>query len=185
MQGAISPWCSTGYGNAGLLSATGFWTASMSEAVRCTVDPRCPNVGAASSLPLAPRLYMRLPQVEKRRLRAEAALLCPQIVASSRQRGKYEDAVMYLLTYRGVLCHQARDLFSAGSVAGPARGGNYIKRSLKDIEAEMRRAAATLDDALFEEYWGKRVPPEDRIREWLRRADHYARGWRPSAELFQ
>ena len=48
---------------------------------------------------------------------------------------------MYLLTYHGVLCPQARDLFSAGSVAlrsdtNPWR--NYLQRALKDIEPEMR-----------------------------------------------
>jgi hypothetical protein len=140
------------------------------------------------SLPLEVRLYMRLPQAEKRRLRAEAALLCPQIVGSSRKRGKYDDAVMYLLTYHGVLCPQARDLFSAGSVAlrsDATRGGVYIMRALKDIETEMRQAAATLEDALFEEYWGVHVPPDRRIGEWLRRADRYARGWKPSRDLFQ
>jgi hypothetical protein len=36
------------------------------------------------SLPLQVRLYMRLSQEKKRRMRAEAALLCPQIVKPSR-----------------------------------------------------------------------------------------------------
>jgi hypothetical protein len=38
------------YGNAGLWSDTGCWTAVVSEAVRCTVDPQCPNEGGGSSL---------------------------------------------------------------------------------------------------------------------------------------
>lgn len=139
------------------------------------------------SLPLEVRLYMGLPQDEKRRLRAEAALLCPQIVKPSRSKGKYNDATIYLLTYHGVLCPQARDLFSAGSVAlrsNAERGGNYILRALSDIEAEMRTAAATLEDALFVEYWGVSVPPENRIQEWLKRADKHASGWKPSEALF-
>lgn len=69
------------------------------------------------SLPIQARLYMTLEQSEKRRLRAEAALLCPQVVKPSRAKNKYDDATLYLLTYHGVLCPQARDLFSAGSVA--------------------------------------------------------------------
>ena len=140
------------------------------------------------SLPLEVRLYQRLPQNEKRRLRAEAALLCPQIVKPSRTRDKYNDAVMYLLTYHGVLCPQARDLFSAGSVALRAdetRGGNYVLRALKDIEDEMRDAAHRLDNALFEEYWGESVPAEQRISAWLQRADSLARDWRPSDVLFR
>src|SRR5260370_19692206 len=86
------------------------------------------------SLDLQVRLYMNLSKPEKRQLRAEAALLCPQIVAPSRtgpKQRKYSDATQYMLTYRGVLAPQTRDLFSAGSVAGPERGGNYVARALK------------------------------------------------------
>ncbi len=138
------------------------------------------------SLSLEVRIYMNLSQDEKRKLRAEAALLCPQIVKSSRSKNKYSDAVSYLLTYRGVLCPQARDLFSAGSVAmrDGIRGGNYIKRALADIEKEIRDAAETLEDQLFEEYWGKIVAKKDRIKTWLEMADEYAKGWTPSNELF-
>ncbi len=146
-----------------------------------------PKEAQEHSLPLELRPYMGLPQEEKRRLRAEAALLCPQIVKPSRSKKKYEDAAMYLITYHGVLCSQARDLFSAGSVALRAdetRGGNYILRALKDIEDEMREAASRLEDALFVEYWGASVAPKDRIREWLKRADRLAKGWKPSKELF-
>lgn len=139
------------------------------------------------TLPLQVRIYMNLSQPEKRRLRAEAALLCPQIVKPSRTRDKYSDAVSYMLTYRGVLCPQARDLFSAGSVALRAdekRGGNYIQRALADIENEMLEAAETLEDSLFLEYWNTIVPAEERIPTWLSLADGYARGWTPSNELF-
>jgi hypothetical protein len=130
---------------------------------------------------------MGLTQPEKRRLRAEAALLCRQIVKPSRSRNKYNDATMYLLTYHGVLCPQSRDLFSAGSVAlrsDETRGGIYIMRALKDIEAEMRVAGWSLEDALFIEYWGLSVPPKNRIKAWLARADFYARDWKPSKVLF-
>ncbi len=133
------------------------------------------------------RLYMRLEQEEKRRLRAEAALLCPQVVKPSRSKNKYDEATVYLLSYHGVLCSQARDLFSAGSVAMRAdqrRGGNYILRALQDIQEEMKSAAKRMEDALFVEYWGKSVPPGKRIKEWLTRADGYAKGWVPSKELF-
>lgn len=137
------------------------------------------------SLPANPRVYMNLAADEKRQLRAEAALLCPQIVRPSRHRGgKYVEAAVYILTYHGVFCPQARDLFSAGSVAGVERGGNYVLRALQDIEDEMRTAAQTLDNALFEEYWGRAVEPDDRIREWLVLADEYARDWTPSEHLF-
>lgn len=140
------------------------------------------------SLPMQVRLYMWLPQDEKRMLRAEAALLCPQICKGSRQRGKYTDAALYLLTHHGVFCPQARDLFSAGSVAmqqSEERGGNYVLRALQDIEDLMRTAARELDGRLFVEYWGEDCPPEKRIKEWLHRADRYAKGWCPSKHLFQ
>lgn len=139
------------------------------------------------TLPIQARLYTKLPIEEKTKLRAEAALLCPKIVQSGRSRDKYDDAVLYLLTYHGVLCHQARDLFSAGSVANPEndnKGGVYIERALKLIESEMIKAANRLEDAVFVEYWGESVPPKDRIKRWLQKADALARDWVPSKSLF-
>lgn len=139
------------------------------------------------TLPIQARLYTKLPINEKKRFRAEAVLLCPQIVQSGRSRDKYDDAVLYLLTYHGVLCHQARDLFSAGSVANPNNddeGGVYIQRALKLLELEMLVAAAELEDAVFVEYWGEAVPRDKRIAEWLKKADSLAHGWTPSKSLF-
>ena len=140
------------------------------------------------SLPIQARLYSTLEPSEKRMLRAEAAILCPQIVKPSRSKHKYDDVTLYLLTCHGVLCPQARDLFSAGSVALRAdatRGGNYILRALQDIENEMQIAATSLDDVLFLEYWGTSVPKKNmRIAEWLKRADTLAVSWKPSDHLF-
>ena len=122
------------------------------------------------TLPMQARLYTNLDQEEKVRLRAEAALLCPEIVKSGRSRDKYDGLVLFLLTYYGVLCHQARDLFSAGSVANPRNddeGGIYIARALHLIEDEMIKAAQRLPDSLFVEFWGESVPVEKRISRWL------------------
>jgi hypothetical protein len=142
---------------------------------------------ASHTLPIQARLYTKLSINEKTKLRAEAVLLCPRIVESGRSKSKYDDVVLYLLTYHGVLCHQARDLFSAGSVANPNNddnGGIYIERALKLIEREIIDAANRLEDALFEEYWGESVPKADRIENWLLRADQSASDWIPSASLF-
>ena len=139
------------------------------------------------TLPIQARLYTNLSTEEKTRLRAEAALVCPKIVKSGRDRRKYDDVVLFLLTYHGVLCHQARDLFSAGSVANPKnddKGGIYIERALKLIEEEMVKAAEEMDDAIFIEYWNESVPPNMRIQRWLEKADEYASGWVPSKSLF-
>ena len=139
------------------------------------------------TLPIQARLYTNLSTEEKTRLRAEAALVCPGIVKSGRDRNKYDDVVLYLLTYHGVLCHQARDLFSAGSVAKPKNddnGGIYIERALKLIENEMRQVALEMNDAIFVEYWGESVPPENRITRWLEKADALAKDWKPSDSLF-
>lgn len=139
------------------------------------------------ALPIQARLYTKLSVSEKTRLRAEAVLLSPSIVASGRSRDKYDDVVLYLLTYHGVLCHQVRDLFSAGSVANPGNddaGGIYIERALKLLEPDMLLAAQSMDDALFLEYWGRSVAPDDRIADWLMQADQLAQGWRPSQSLF-
>ena len=50
----------------------------------------------------------------------------------------------------------------------------------------MRDAALDMDGQIFTEYWGRDYPPNERIKEWLRRADRYAegRGWIPSEVLF-
>ncbi|MBR1913583.1 MAG: hypothetical protein IJ827_02005, partial [Lachnospiraceae bacterium] len=139
------------------------------------------------TIPIQARLYTHLTPEEKTRLRVEAALVCPKIAKSGRDKNKYDDVVLYLLTYHGVLCHQARDLFSAGSVANPQNddeGGIYIERALKLIEDEMRKAALEMDDKIFVEYWGESVPPEKRIKRWLEKADEVAKDWKPSKSLF-
>ena len=139
------------------------------------------------TLPANIRLYTNLSVEEKLRLRAEAVLLCPNVLKSGRARNKYDDVVMFMLSYHGVLCHQARDLFSAGSVANPDNddaGGLYIERALKLLEGEMLAAADRLEDALFVEYWGESVPKEKRIVRWLEKADALASGWTPSKVLF-
>lgn len=140
----------------------------------------------AHTLPANIRLYTNLTVKEKNQLRAEAILLCPAILKSGRSRKKYDDAVMFLLSYHGVLCHQARDLFSAGSVANPAnddKGGLYIERAVKLLEEEIKKAAARLEDSLFVEYWGECVAKKDRIKCWLEKADAAAVGWKPSEVL--
>lgn len=138
--------------------------------------------------PAQARLYIHLNQEEKIRLRAEAALLCPEIVRSGRVKNKYDDVVLYLLTYHGVLCHQARDLFTAGSVANPDnedKGGRYIAKALKLLEKPMVEASRRMNASLFIEYWGEEVKPEDRIKRWLEKADELATDWKPSEFLFQ
>jgi hypothetical protein len=136
-------------------------------------------------VPLAIRLYTSLTKAEKIKLRAECAILFPEICKGGRSKGKYKDVSFFLLKYHNVIANQTRDLFSAGSVAGKARGGHYLSRALKAIENEMREAALNLDGDLIEEYWLINVPPEKRIAEWLKRADSFATEWKPSDELFK
>jgi len=131
------------------------------------------------------RLYMRLPPAKKLELRAEGALLFPQICRGGRVKNKYNEVAFFFLNHHNVFCPQTRDLFSAGSVAGKDRGGNYLQRALQKIESQMRDAALRLDVSLFEEYWGEAVPPQRRIEEWLRRADSFATDWKPSEHLFK
>lgn len=138
------------------------------------------------SLPVAVRVYRTLPKCEKRQLRTEATLLCPEVVKSGASRGKYDRAGLYLITQHGVFAPQLRDLFSAGSVGarGGKRGHKYIVDALRGIEEEMLRTAADLDGALFEDYWGFPCSPADRIRQWLALADRYATDWEPPGVLF-
>jgi hypothetical protein len=143
---------------------------------------------ATHSLPIQARLYTKLEQSEKRRLQAEASLLCPEVVRPSRSKDKYNDVALYLLTHHGVLCHQARDLFSAGSAAmrnDQTRGGNYVLRALKENEKLMIEAADYLPDELFAEFWGEAPQKEMRLAEWLSKADQLAKSWKPSQHLFR
>lgn len=140
------------------------------------------------SLPIEVRLYPNLSQAEKRQLRAEAAVLCPRIARPSRAKRKYDDVVLYLLTYHGVVVFQARDLFTAGSVAlrsSQERGGNYLLRALRDIEPEIEQALCSLPETLIREYWGVSVPVPSRRATWLEMLDSHAVGWMPSKELFR
>ena len=128
------------------------------------------------SVPLKVRPYVDLPATKQRILRAEAAILCPQVCGPSRGpvgRRKYVDPALYILMHHGVIAPQTRDLFSAGSVAqdipGVYDGEPYVSRALRGIEGLMVDAAERLDDALFEEYWGEACPRQYRIDEWLRR----------------
>ena len=138
------------------------------------------------SLPMQVQLFANLTSTEKLKMRAEASLLCPQVVGSGRNRTKYIDPIMYLLTYHGILA--TRDAFSAGSAAGPERGGIYVQRALLKVQHQMIQAAQYLEGALFIEYWGRNVPPSKRIKEWLTMADVYAKvanpPWKPSEVLF-
>jgi DNA mismatch endonuclease Vsr len=148
-----------------------------------------PDEGHA--LELEVRRWRHLTKEEKRRMRAEAYLLCPEILESKRGHqsdtsiGKYDNALLYLIRYRGVLA--ARDAFSAGSVAGSERGGEHVKRAITRIQDEIKKAAEELPDTLFQEYWGVSVPSQKRIEEWLKRADKAAgtsdEPWKPSEHL--
>ena len=138
------------------------------------------------SLPIAVTVYRTLPEDRKRILRAEATLLCPEVVKGGRSRGKYDRAGLYLITQHGVFAPQLRDLFSAGSVGARMgeRGHKYIITAIRDIESQMRHAAANLDERLIQEYWKTECEPGKRIKMWLSMADEYAPDWTPSKVLF-
>lgn len=146
-----------------------------------------PEDTTSHALELGVRLYKNLPEEEKRRLRAEAAILNPEIVKSGRSRNKYDGVAMYLITRHGVLANQLRDLFSAGSVAHKSnkeRGGIYVQRSLQNLEPELAQVAEEIPDELFEEYWGEVPAKGSRLKRWLERADRLATAWTPSQSLF-
>ncbi len=140
---------------------------------------------SAPGIPLEIKLYTNLPPDERLWIRAVASLLFPQIVGGSRDKNKYKGVAFFLLKYFNVMASQTRDLFSAGSAAGTERGGDYVRKGLQNVESLMRKAAKELPDELFVEYWDKSVKPKDRIKEWLTRADAFAKDWTPSTVLFK
>lgn len=146
--------------------------------------------GEEHSTAIDPVLYTSLDSETKIQYRAEATLLSPKVLKGGNQNGKYNDVVMFMLTYHGVLCHQARDLFSAGSAAGMQRSDGqdipYKQRAFLLLQDAMIKAAQELDPALFKEYWEEDIVPEDRLAWWLRKADLYASDWtkKPSDLMF-
>ena len=145
------------------------------------------------SVDLQVKRFGKFSPEEKKKLRAETAVLCPEIAAPPGRFGdnnKYDAALHFLVTYRGVLA--SRDIFTAGSagMTGGKKGGNYLPRGLRNIEPQMKAAFEYLERALFAEYWpeGTEIPSdkEDRLRVWLMLADKFARGhWTPSEVLFK
>lgn len=145
------------------------------------------TVDQEHSLPLGVRSILQLSKEEKLRVRAEATLLVPNVFSRSRSSEKsaaYVDVAMYLMTYRGILAHQTRDFFTAGSVGQDGPTGNFIRDATNRIQDEIRDAAEYLEDGLFLEYWGSIPERSQIIFEWLKRADESASDWRPSDELF-
>lgn len=139
------------------------------------------------SLPLEVKSILQLSQKEKLAIRAEATLLVPKVFSPSRSKGKkeaYVDVAMYLMTFHGILAHQTRDFFSAGSVGENGITGDFIRDATNRIQDEIRQASQYLEEAVFFEYWGVVPEPSERIVEWLHRADGFATDWKPSDELF-
>jgi len=138
------------------------------------------------ALPMEIKIFRHLPNDTKRKLRAEATLLCPEVVRGGRVRGKYDRAGLYMMTQYGVFAPQLRDVFSAGSVGAKdgSRGHKYIVHAIQDIESEMLQAAQYLDDNIVAEYWSEPCPADKRISTWLDMADEHASDWKPSEELF-
>jgi len=137
------------------------------------------------TIPVNLRLYRNLSTSEKTQMRAEAALMCPEIFQGSRARSKYDGITAYLLTQHGVLASNVRDMFSAGSVAGKERGGDYILRSVTNNISAIRKAASELDEALFVEYWGAACAPENRMARWFALIDAERPDNPPSTHLLE
>lgn len=151
------------------------------------------NEGEGHTTSVEVRIYKNLDVATKDKLRAEALVLCPQVLIPDRAKGsdrKYDDAVLFLMTYHGVLVSNARDLFTAGSAAGVTKKDGfktpYIYRCLIRHQDKMLEAFDYLEDSLFDEYWGEKVPKAERVNWWIHKADEYAQGRekRPSDFIF-
>ena len=70
-----------------------------------------------------PRPFTALSEQERDRVRAEAAILAPEIFSPSWVAGKYFHVGLYLLREYGILCPQVRDLYSAGASSRRALHG--------------------------------------------------------------
>jgi hypothetical protein len=143
------------------------------------------------TLPPTVRTYTSLSRQEKSVLRAEAAIVCPEVFApgkggqNKQKTASYAKAAIYWLRYHGVFAGNSRDVFSAGSVAGDCKDRNYVRCSLLRIQRELLHALENLDDEVLREYWGHVPTSDQRKSYWLQLADSHADTWVPSAELFK
>ncbi|MCW5787719.1 MAG: hypothetical protein KIT49_09510 [Nitrospira sp.] len=117
------------------------------------------------SLPMQVQLFANLNMEEKLKMRARSSPALPTGCWFGRNRTKYIDPIMFLLTYHGILA--TRDAFSAGSAADQSGAGFMSKEPLKRIQPQMIAAAQYMEASLFKEYWGK-CATNKRIQEWLR-----------------
>ena len=82
---------------------------------RCTLVREGVNVD--------PRPFSALSEQDRDRVRAEAAILAPEIFSPPWVAGKYFHVGLYLLREYGILCPQVRDLYSAGASSRRALHG--------------------------------------------------------------
>lgn len=127
-----------------------------------------------ASLDLSIRLFKNLSSEEKRIARCECYWLFPEIFLGSRVRDKYDRVSLYLISFRGILASNTRDMFSAGSVGNkgnlPGQAGSYRLNALLDVANMFQKVYNEIPDEAFIRYWGhKSSDSEAMLLEWKRK----------------
>lgn len=117
------------------------------------------------------RLWSTLDKEEKDKLRIMGFVLFPEIL-DKRNGSKYDRFSIWMMTYKGVVCKSARDIFSSGGqveiltkdncrLKMPAAFGRIGKYA--DLITECLEECA---EDVLQEYWQVAFIEENRLRQW-------------------
>ena len=108
--------------------------------------------------------FTALSERDRDRVRAEAALLAPEIFLPPWVPRKYFQVGLYLLREYGIFCPQVRDLYSAGASSQRALHGlKSTMAEFKSLDSRLR----SMNDRLVARIRAQQAPPSARIPQAL------------------
>ena len=127
-------------------------------------DPMYRFMLVRESVNVDPRPFATLSEQDRDRVRAEAAILAPEIFAPPWVAGKYFHVGLYLLREYGILCPQVRDLYSAGASSRRALHGlKCTQDEFKVLDSRLR----SMSDRLAAQVRVRKAPRSARIPQAL------------------
>ena len=117
------------------------------------------------------RLFNYISTEEKRNLKAQMAILFPQVIL-----GDYNDAALWLCTHRYLLCMNTRDFFSAGGQMKFLNGKRLetpypaVLKKLMDVMPYVKYNLLNNNDLEYFEFNTQLFSSKNRLRTWLLQA---------------
>ena len=117
------------------------------------------------------RLFNYVSTEEKRNLKAQMAILFPQVIL-----GDYNDAALWLCTHRYLLCMNTRDFFSAGGQMKFLNGKRLetpypaVLKKVMDVMPYVKYNLLNNNDLEYFEFNTQLFSSKNRLRTWLLQA---------------